>query len=106
VKAAAALSEHPLATHSVGDVAGSILERLSEPIDLVFVFAHSTHGGIIDDIAGALAQLLDPTVLVGTTASGVIAQDVEVEDRSALAVWAASGLSVATLGRAAPIRAG
>jgi len=97
VKAAAALSEHPLATHSVGDVAGSILERLSEPIDLVFVFAHSTHGGIIDDIAGALAQLLDPTVLVGTTASGVIAQDAEVEDRSALAVWAASGLSVAPL---------
>lgn len=94
MKATSALSEHPLAAHAVGEVAGTILENLAgAPIDLLVVFIDSVHTGAVEDMSAALRELLSPSTMIGSTASGVLERNAEVEDRSALAVWAASGLS-------------
>ena len=94
MKAASALSEHPLAAHAVGEVAGTILERMEgEPIDLVVAFIDSVHTGAIDDISSALVELLAPGTLIGTTASGVLERVNEVENRSAISVWALGGVN-------------
>ncbi len=93
MRATAAVSEHPLAAHAVGEVAGTALEILDAPVDLALVFVEGSHTGAIEDIGPALGEILAPGTLVGATACGVIAQDREVEDRSAISLWAASGIS-------------
>lgn len=97
MRAAAASSEHPLAAHAVGEVAGRVVEELDGPVDLAVVFAEAGHTGAIEDVVGALHEILRPGVLIGTTACGVLAQDREVEDSSALVVWAASGIDARPL---------
>ena len=93
MQAASALSEHPLAAHAVGEVAGTILEQMNgEPIDLLIAFIDSVHTGAVDDISAALHELLSPGTFIGSTACGVLERINEVEDRSALAVWALSGV--------------
>lgn len=104
---ATALSEHPLAAHAVGEVAGLVLEALDgAPIDLLVVFVDSVHTGTVDDISAALRELLNPNVMIGTTACGVLERTTEVEDRSALSIWAASGITAVPLlfeaGQSAP----
>jgi len=94
MRAATALSEHPLASHAVGEVAGSIMDEMNgEPIDLLVIFFHGSHIGAIEDIDKALRELLDPKHSIGTAACGVIGANAEVEFRQAISVWAASGLS-------------
>ena len=87
---AAALSQHPLATSAVGEVAGEVLERFDgERPDLLVCFASPHHVGTFEDIASALRRLLEPEVMVGVTAVSIIAGPREVEDAPAVAVWAA-----------------
>ncbi len=89
-----ALSEHPLAAHAVGEVAGVLLEQMGEqPIDLLVVFIDSAHTGAVEDVSSALLELLQPTTMIGSTACGVIDRTTEIEDRHALAVWAVHGIS-------------
>ena len=46
MRAASALSEHPLATHAVGEIAGNIMEAFQgEPIDLLVMFVEGSHTG-------------------------------------------------------------
>lgn len=98
MQAAAAISQHPVAALAVGELAGSILEQLNGvPIDLLAVFADSSHTGAIDDVSSALRELLHPKVLIGTTACGVIGQISEVEDAPAISVWAASDIDASPL---------
>lgn len=92
---AAALSEHPLATHAVGEVVGEVLERIGEPPDLAVLFVSGRHTGVIEDIAGAVRELLAPGWLVGCTTTTVVGGDREVEDEPAIALWAGTLPSVA-----------
>ena len=87
---AAALSQHPLPAHAVGEVAGQLLDQLegADP-DLVVCFASAHFVGALDDAVHALRSLLSPRVLIGTTASGVIAGTHEAEDGVGLAAFAA-----------------
>ena len=99
MRAAAALSEHPLAAHAVGELAGSLLESLNgDPIDLLVMFVERSHTGAIEDAVNAMHELLAPKILIGATAGGVLARDVEVENRHSMVAWAASGIN------ASPIR--
>jgi small ligand-binding sensory domain FIST len=86
---AAALSEHPLPTHAVGEVVGEVLEQLGEAPDLAILFVSAPHTGAIEDIVSAVRQLLRPRVLVGCTAGTVVGADREVEDHPAISLWAA-----------------
>src|SRR5687767_3845123 len=87
-----ALSEHPVAALAVGEVVGEVLDRLGPGPDLAVLFAGAAHTGALDDVVRAVDELLEPGLLVGCTAAGVIGRDREVEDAGGLALWAASGI--------------
>ncbi len=86
---AAALSQHPVPAHAVGEVAGSLLEQLDgEPPDLLVYFASPHLVGALDDVSGAFRRLLEPGVLLGVTAAAVIGGPREAEEVPALSAWA------------------
>lgn len=88
---AAALSQHPLATQAVGEIAGEILEKLAgERADLVVVFVSTHHLGALEDIATAFDRLLDPRVMIGGGAVAIAGGEHEIEDNAAISVFAAS----------------
>lgn len=86
----AASSEHPLATHAVGEVVGTVLERLGTEPDVVAVFVTGGFAGAMADVAGTVRELLRPRCLIGATAVSVLAGDHEIEDRPAVSLFAAS----------------
>lgn len=85
---AAAVSEHPLATQAVGEVVGQVLERIGPRPDAAVLFVTAPFAGAVDDIAGAVRELLQPGALVGSTAVSVLAGREEVEERAAIALFA------------------
>jgi small ligand-binding sensory domain FIST len=88
---AAALSEHPVPAHAVGEVAGEVIEALGgEDPDLVVCFASPHFVGALDDVSFALTNLLTPRVAIGASAVAVIGGPHEVEHGPALSVFAAS----------------
>ena len=88
---AAALSEHPVAAHAVGEVAGEILDAFGgdEP-DLLVCFASPHFVGTMDDLTFALRNLLEPRVMLGASAVAIVGGAREVEDGPAVSVFAAS----------------
>jgi small ligand-binding sensory domain FIST len=92
---AAALSEHPLATHATGEVVGELLERLGGPPDLAVLFVTGPHVGALEDIAAAVHRLLSPGTLVGSSAVSVLAGNEEVEGTPGVALWGGSTGAVA-----------
>jgi small ligand-binding sensory domain FIST len=87
---AAALSQHPLPAHAVGEVAGQLLDQLDgEDPDLVVCFSSPHFVGALDDAVHALRSLLSPRTLLGSTASGVLAGTHEAEDGAGFAAFAA-----------------
>lgn len=86
-----ALSEHPVASHAVGEIAGEVLEAFAgdEP-DLLVLFASPHFVGAMDDLTFALGNLLEPRVMFGATAVGVVGGAHEVEDAPGVAVFAVS----------------
>jgi small ligand-binding sensory domain FIST len=96
---AAALSEHPLAAHAVGEAAGEVLDRLGAGVDLAAVFVTPPHVGALQDIVAAVRTLLRPGVLIGASACAVVGGGREVEDTPALSIWAGR-----LPGRAAAVR--
>jgi small ligand-binding sensory domain FIST len=87
---AAALSQHPIPAHAVGEVAGSVLEQLDgEPPDLVVYFVSPHFVGALDDMNTALRRLLEPGALIGMTTAAAIGGVIEAEAVPALSVWAA-----------------
>jgi small ligand-binding sensory domain FIST len=86
---AAALSEHPLATHATGEVIGSLLEAVGPEPDLALIFVTGAHLGALDDIASAVRATLAPRTLLGVTAVSVMGGRREVEAQAAVSGWAA-----------------
>ena len=66
-------------------------ERLGgAPADLVFVFCGGAYLGECEAVLEGVGEALDPRVLVGCGAGGVLAAGREDEDGGAIVVWAAS----------------
>jgi small ligand-binding sensory domain FIST len=87
---ASALSQHPVPAHAVGETAGAVLEQLDgDDPDLVVCFASPHFVGAFDDLTNAMRNLLDPGVLIGTTVVSVIGDGREIEEDSALSLFAA-----------------
>lgn len=86
---AAAMSEHPLITHAVGEVIGEVLEKVGPSPDLALLFTTAAYAGAIDDIVSTVHHTLAPRCLIGATASSVLAGGREVEDKAAVVLFAA-----------------
>jgi small ligand-binding sensory domain FIST len=90
VRFASALSRHPVASHAIGECAGTVLEALdAEDPDLLVCFASPHFVGAFDDMTAALRDLLDPMVMLGMTAVSVIGDAHEIEDEPAFSLLAA-----------------
>ncbi|HVC70540.1 MAG TPA: FIST N-terminal domain-containing protein [Acidimicrobiales bacterium] len=86
---AAALSEHPVPAHAVGEVAGEILDRFGERPDLAFVFVTPPFAGALEDAVAAIDDILHPLVLLGAAAESVVGPHREVEQTAAVSLFAA-----------------
>jgi len=86
---AAAISEHPLATHAIGEVVGQVLEQLGPDPDAAVLFATAPFAGAFEDLAAAVRATLAPRCLVGATAMSVIGGGCEVEGTAAISLFAA-----------------
>lgn len=87
MRTAAALSEHPLATHAVGECVGALLEQGGPSPDLLVLFVTAPQLGVLEDVVAASRQLLDPRVTLGASAVSVLAGGREVEEHSAVAAF-------------------
>jgi small ligand-binding sensory domain FIST len=85
---AAALSQHPLPTHAVGEVIGHALEQVGEEPDLVVLFVTAPHAGAMEDMAAAVREVLRPGCLLAASAVSVLAGSEEVEEQPAVSLWA------------------
>ena len=86
---AAAMSEHPVTAHAVGEAAGSVLEQIGACPDLVMVFVTTAHAGALEDAAAAIESILAPTAVIGCAAESVVGPHREVERTQAVSVFAA-----------------
>ena len=76
---AAAISEHPLPTHAVGEVVGQVLEALGDRPDVALAFATGPYAGAMEDIAATVRATLRPRALIGAAAAAVVGGGREVE---------------------------
>jgi small ligand-binding sensory domain FIST len=86
---AAALSEHPVPAHAVGEVAGEILDRFGQRPDLVMVFVTAPFAGALEDAVAAIDDILHPLVLLGCAAESIVGPHREVEHTAAVSLFAA-----------------
>ncbi len=86
---AAALSEHPVPAHAVGEVAGEILDRFGERPDLAMVFVTPPFAGALEDAVTAIDDILHPLVLLGCAAESIVGPHREVERTAAVSLFAA-----------------
>jgi small ligand-binding sensory domain FIST len=89
-----ALSMHPVPAHATGEVVGDVLEAVGHAPTLAVLFVTQPLTGTFDDIADSVQRMLQPEHLVAVTTGGVLGAGSEVEDGSALALWAVRGGSV------------
>jgi small ligand-binding sensory domain FIST len=85
---ASALSRHPVASEAIGEVAGSVLERLGDRPDMVVLTVTRHHAGALEDIAATVEAVLRPRAVAGCAAESVVANETEVEDSPAIGMWA------------------
>jgi small ligand-binding sensory domain FIST len=95
---ASALSTHPVTAHAVGEVTGSVLERLGRHPDLATIFVTRPHAGALEDAAAAVRRILAPSVLIGCAAESVVGNGLEIEEGPGVTLWAGM------VGPVAPIR--
>lgn len=87
---ASGVSQHPAASVATGEAVGQIIEALdATPPDLVVIFASVHHTDAFDDIVASVRALVAPRIVIGATASGIVADEREIEDGPALALFAA-----------------
>ncbi|MHB8439840.1 MAG: FIST N-terminal domain-containing protein, partial [Acidimicrobiales bacterium] len=86
---AAAMSEHPVTAHAVGEVTGQVLEKLGERPDLAMLFVTAPHAGALEEAAAAVDAVLHPLVMLGAAAESVAGPHREVEQSAAVTLFAA-----------------
>lgn len=97
MRAASALSTHPVAASALGECAGQVIETLDARPALVLVAVTPPHLGTLDDIGAALAALLESDVVVGAVASAVAGGGRQVAGDPALAMFAVTDVAASPL---------
>jgi small ligand-binding sensory domain FIST len=91
VHIATGLSTTPDARAGALEAASAAARGLDgRPCDLTVLFASGAHLAAPDATLGAVHEMLNPMTLVGCGAGGVISDAREIEDGTAVSVWAAS----------------
>jgi small ligand-binding sensory domain FIST len=85
---AAAMSEHPITAHAVGEVVGAVLESLGERPDFATVFVTPPHAGALEDVMRTVEEVLHPLVSLGCAAESVLGPHREVEHSAAVTLFA------------------
>ncbi len=85
---AAAMSEHPLTAHAVGEVTGAVLEQIGDRPDFATVFVTPPHAGALEDVMGTVDEVLHPLVSLGCAAESVLGPHREVEQGAAVTLFA------------------
>ncbi len=85
---AAAMSEHPLTAHAVGEVTGAVLEQIGDRPDFATVFVTPPHAGALEDIMGTVEEVIHPLVSLGCAAESVLGPHREVEQDAAVTLLA------------------
>jgi small ligand-binding sensory domain FIST len=91
LKAAAALSRHPIAATATGEVAGALLEAVGPGADQLFLVASRHHTGTLEDVVAAIRSILGPEALTTERSDIVICGAQVVDDGPALAALAVTG---------------
>jgi hypothetical protein len=71
--ASVGMSTHPVTALAAGEVIGQLLDAGARHADLVVVGVTPAHGGALEDVAATVARLVEPTVLVATVATDLLA---------------------------------
>ncbi len=85
---ASGLSRHPDPAVAVAEVLGAIVESIDGEPDLAIAFVSGKAATAFDQILRTIVAVLSPRVVLGSTASGVLAGGEEAEGTDAVAVWA------------------
>ena len=85
---AAALSEHPDPSAAATDAADEVADSIGSTPDAAVLFATAPHRDAVADIAAIVRDRLAPSTLVGASAVSVIGGSREVEEASAVSLWA------------------
>jgi small ligand-binding sensory domain FIST len=91
VRCAAALSHTSDADLAAAEAADAAAVDLGTDCDLAVVFVGADQAEALAAVGAAVAARLEPTVLVGAVAQGVVGPGEEVESGPAVAVFAAAG---------------
>jgi small ligand-binding sensory domain FIST len=86
---AAALSEHPITAHAIGEVTGAVLEQIGDRPDVAFAFVGPPHAGALEDVVATIRAVLAPLAVIGCAAESVVGPHREVEQHAAVSVLAA-----------------
>ncbi|MDP6288426.1 MAG: FIST N-terminal domain-containing protein, partial [Acidimicrobiales bacterium] len=86
---ATVVSQHPDTAVAVAEVIGQSLERIGSQPGLAILFASGAHAGEAPRIARAVRHGLSPTVLLGCTAGGTLANRQEIEEGPSIVLFTA-----------------
>lgn len=85
----AGISEHPDPADAVGEVVGTVVERIGIEPDIAVLFVSGHPRDRFAEIASAVHELLAPRTIIATTAVSAIGGDLEAEEGPAVSLWAA-----------------
>lgn len=89
MRVAASLSRTPEGALAAAEAADAVATALADTCDLAVVFVRPEHADDLEGIGLAVETRLEPGVLVGAVAQGVVGPGEEVESGPAVVVWGA-----------------
>lgn len=89
MRTAAALSHAPEGDIAAAEAADAVGQQLDVGCDLAVVFATPEHADDLAAIAAAIEARLEPEVIVGAVAQGVVGPREEIESGPGVSLWAA-----------------
>ena len=98
---AASLSTHTDPGVAVAEAVGEIIDKLGPSPDLALLFVSGAFVTQVKDLVHAVNEILKPGTLLGSTAISVVSGEKEVEDQTAISMFAGNFNGYAT-----PIRLG
>ena len=87
---AAALSANPDASAAAADAADRVADSIGTTPDAAVLFATTPHRDAIAEIATVVRERLAPSTLIGASAVSVVGGGLEIEEGSAVSLWAGS----------------